>query len=156
MDYWGFPGGSECKASALQCGRPGFDSWVWKIPWRRKWQPTPVLLPGKSHRWRSLLGYVHGVRKELDMTEQLHFLSFSWIIIHLKADKVEASWVQGHILSLSYLLPQDYVSFLWLNVYYVLVIVLNVLYGFTLLNLSRKIGGSSRVFLKYSWFTILY
>ena len=33
----------------LQCGRPGFNPWVGKIHWRRKWQPTPVLLPGKSH-----------------------------------------------------------------------------------------------------------
>ena len=32
----------------------GFDPWVGKIPWRRKWQPTPVLLPGKSHGQRSL------------------------------------------------------------------------------------------------------
>ena len=32
----------------LQCGRPGFDRWVGKIPWRRAWQPTPVLLPGES------------------------------------------------------------------------------------------------------------
>ena len=31
----------------LQCGRPGFEPWVGKIPWRRKWQSTPVLLPGK-------------------------------------------------------------------------------------------------------------
>ena len=32
-----------------QCGRPRFDLWVGKIPWRRKWHPTPVLLPGKSY-----------------------------------------------------------------------------------------------------------
>ena len=32
----------------LQCGRPGFNSWVGKIPWRRAWQPTPVFLSGKS------------------------------------------------------------------------------------------------------------
>ena len=32
----------------LQCGRPGFGSWVGKIPWRRAWQPTPVFLPGVS------------------------------------------------------------------------------------------------------------
>ena len=32
----------------LQCGRPGFDPWVGKIPWRRAWQPTPVFLPGES------------------------------------------------------------------------------------------------------------
>ena len=40
-----------------QCGRPGFNPWVRKIPWRRKWQPTPVFLPGKFHGWRSLVGY---------------------------------------------------------------------------------------------------
>ena len=32
----------------LQCGRPGFDPWVGKIPCRRAWQPTPVFLPGES------------------------------------------------------------------------------------------------------------
>ena len=37
--------------------RPGFDSWVGKISWRRKWQPTLVFLSGKSHGWRSLVGY---------------------------------------------------------------------------------------------------
>ena len=37
--------------------RPVFNPWVGKIPWRRKWQPTPVFLPGKSHEQRSLVGY---------------------------------------------------------------------------------------------------
>ena len=46
--YLGFPAGSEGKVS-LQCRRPGFDPWDGKIPWRRKWQPTLVHLPGKSH-----------------------------------------------------------------------------------------------------------
>ena len=41
----------------LQCGRPGFSPWIGKISWRRRWQPTPVFLPGKFHRWRSLVGY---------------------------------------------------------------------------------------------------
>ena len=39
----------------------------------RKWQPTPVFLPGKSHGWRSPVGYSPGGRKELDTIEQLHF-----------------------------------------------------------------------------------
>ena len=55
--------------------RPGFDPWVRKIPWRRKWQPTPVLLPRKSHGQRSLVGYSLWGRKELDMTERLHSLT---------------------------------------------------------------------------------
>ena len=37
--------------------RHGFNSWVGKIPWSRKWQPTLVFLPGKSHGQRSLAGY---------------------------------------------------------------------------------------------------
>ena len=40
---------------------------------RRQWHPTPVLLPGKSHRWRSLVGYNPLGREELDTTEWLHF-----------------------------------------------------------------------------------
>ena len=44
------------KKSACQCNRCGFDPWL-KIPWRRKWQPTPVFLPGESHGQRSLVGY---------------------------------------------------------------------------------------------------
>ena len=55
----------------LQCRRPGFDSWVRKIPWRREWQPTPVFLPGESHGQRILGGYHPWGHKELDSTEQL-------------------------------------------------------------------------------------
>ena len=41
--------------------------------WRRQWQPTPVLLPGKSHGWRSLVGYSPWGREESDTTERLQF-----------------------------------------------------------------------------------
>ena len=41
------------------------------LPWNRKWQPTPVFLPGKTHGQRSLWATVHGVAEESDMTEQL-------------------------------------------------------------------------------------
>ena len=54
--------------------RRGLNPWVRKIPQRRKWQPTPVFLPGESHRQRSLAGYSPWGRKESDMTEQLLFL----------------------------------------------------------------------------------
>ena len=53
----------------------GFDPWIGKIPWRRKWHPTPVLLPGKSHGQRSLMDYSPWGCKESDTIEQLHFLS---------------------------------------------------------------------------------
>ena len=51
--------------------RHRFNSWLGKIPWRRKWQPTPVFLPGKFHGQRSLVGNSPWDVKESDMTEQL-------------------------------------------------------------------------------------
>ena len=54
---------STCKEGTQE---KSFNSWVGKIPWRRKWQPTPVFLPG-----RSLEGYSPWGHKELDTTEQL-------------------------------------------------------------------------------------
>ena len=69
-----FLDGSDGKAFCLQCGRPRFDPWVGKILWRRKWQPTPVLLPGKSHGQRSMVGYSPLDHKESDTTEWLHYL----------------------------------------------------------------------------------
>ena len=65
-----FPSGSDGKASVCNAED---NPWVGKIPWRRKWQPTPGFLPGKSHGLRSLVGYCPWGRKESDTTERLHF-----------------------------------------------------------------------------------
>ena len=73
-----FPDGSDGKASAYNAGNLG------SIPGSgrssRKWQPTPVFLPGKSHGRRSLVDYSQWGCKELDTTEQLHLLTlkYSW------------------------------------------------------------------------------
>ena len=56
---------SQCR----RCRRHGFSPWVGKIPWRKKWQPTPVFLPGESHKQRSLVAYSPWSRKESDVTE---------------------------------------------------------------------------------------
>ena len=69
IDYlqtFSFPGGKEY---ACQCRRCGFHPWVGKKPWRRKWQPTPVFLPGKSHGQSSLAGYSLWGHKESNMTQ---------------------------------------------------------------------------------------
>ena len=58
-----FPGGSDGKASCLQCGRPGFNPWVWKISWRKKWQPTPVFLPENPMDGGAWGATIHGVAK---------------------------------------------------------------------------------------------
>ena len=62
----GFPGGALVK------NRQGFSPWVRKVPWRRKWQPTPVFMPGKFHGQRNTVGYHPQHRKELDTTEHTH------------------------------------------------------------------------------------
>jgi len=49
--------------------RTRFNPWVRKIPWRRAWQPAPVLLPGESHEQRSLAVYSPWSCRELDTTE---------------------------------------------------------------------------------------
>ena len=55
--YGDFPGGSVGKESFCPCKRCGFHPWVRTFPWRRKWLPTPEILPGKSRGERSLAGY---------------------------------------------------------------------------------------------------
>ena len=60
------------KKNCPRYGRPGFDPWVGKMPWRRDWLPTPVSLPGEFHGQRSLVGYSPQGHKESD-TKRLHF-----------------------------------------------------------------------------------
>ena len=69
----GFPGGLVVKNLSANAGDIRglwiFSPWVGKIPWRRKWQPTPGFLPGKFHEQGSLAGYSPWGCKESDMTE---------------------------------------------------------------------------------------
>ena len=61
MFLMSFKGGATSKESACQCRRcrrHGFNPWVGKIPWSRKWQLIPGILPGKSHGQRSLMGHI--------------------------------------------------------------------------------------------------
>ena len=67
----GIPRGIYGKEYPSQCRTSQFNPWVGKIPWKRKRQPTPVFLPGKSHGQKSLTGYSPWGCKKLDMTEQL-------------------------------------------------------------------------------------
>ena len=74
-----FPGDSVAK------NPPGKQkTWVWSLgwedPWKRKWQSTPVFLPGKSHGQRSLVGYSPWGHKESDTTEATqHTNTQQWI-----------------------------------------------------------------------------
>ena len=80
----GFPGGTVVKNESLcQCRRCRFDPWVGKILWRRKWQPTPVFLLGKSFGQRSLLGYIPWAAKSwiwLNDRTCMHAWNFSFFL----------------------------------------------------------------------------
>ena len=69
---YGFPAGSDGKES-----NAGYASWIpglGRSPWRRKRQPTPVFLPGKSHGQTSLAGYSPRGSKKLDKTEHTQIM----------------------------------------------------------------------------------
>ena len=65
----------------LQCKRPGFNYWVGKISWRREWQPTPVIFPGKFHGKRSLVGYSLWGCRELDTAKWLALSLWSFCLL---------------------------------------------------------------------------
>ena len=76
MDYLGFPRWLSRKVSTCQYRRHrrrGFETWLQKIPWRRKWESTPIFLLGESHGQRSLGGLHRG----------LHRAGHDWACMHL-------------------------------------------------------------------------
>ena len=74
---WWFSG----KESICQCSRHRVYSWIRKIPWRRKWQPTPVFWPGKSFAHRTVAGYSlwghkrvrHNSASKWPLPQKVHF-----------------------------------------------------------------------------------
>ena len=90
------------KRIPCQCRRFRFYPWVRKIPWRRKRQPTPLFLPGKSHGQRSLVGYSPWSPKESDMTKPLSTHAFTRVARFQRALSVRQ-------LSLGHSLPTFFV-----------------------------------------------
>ena len=70
----GFPGGSDGRV-CLQCGRPVFDPWIGKIPWRGKWQPTPIFLLENPMDRGACQATVHGVAESTQLSD-FTFISF--------------------------------------------------------------------------------
>ena len=89
FELFEFPGGSDSRV-CLQCGRPSFYPLVGKIPWRRKWLPTPVFLPGESHGQRSLVGYSPWGCKESDMTEAIQHAYWMYFLV---CSCVDSFWI---------------------------------------------------------------
>ena len=79
---------SECQWR--RCRRCGFVPWVGKMPWSRKWQPTPVFLPGKLHGERTLAGHSPWGHQESDATEHARIHS---VWTHLDNTNSSLQWV---------------------------------------------------------------
>ena len=71
--------GKESACQYGRCKKGRFNPWVEKIPWRRKWQPTPVFLPGQSHGQRCLVGCTTWSHKELETTEHAHTCNSAYV-----------------------------------------------------------------------------
>ena len=91
LTRWGVPRRFSVKKSktkpACQCRRHRFNTWVKKIPWRRKWQPTPVFLHGKSHWQRGLVDYSPWTGKRVrhkTVTKQQQLTKRSWCLVRSK------------------------------------------------------------------------
>ena len=94
------------KESTCQSRRLKFDRWVRRIPWRGKWHPTPVSLPGKSHGQRSLVGYSlwrggGGGHKKTDMTWQLNIHEKAYFTLNGVASKTWSSFIHSFIRELT-------------------------------------------------------
>ena len=91
---WASPMALQVKnLQCRSCRSQGFDLWVSKIPWRRKWQPTPVFLPGESHGQRRLAGYNPWGREESDTTE--HICTMTTVLFSISSQ----FQVQWHLIS---------------------------------------------------------
>ena len=103
-----FPSGASCKESDCQWRRHKrlrFDPWVGKIPWRRKWQPTPIFLTGKFHGQRRLVGYSAWGCKELDTTEHMHRIQYKHTTYLIVQAVVDCIPLLKHTLHLSIYSP---------------------------------------------------
>ena len=79
--------------------RSRFDSWVGKMPWSRKWQPTPMFLPGKVHGHSSLMGWGPWGCKESDTTVQWN--QHHWQLMESLCKENGTGWMQLQAMACS-------------------------------------------------------
>ena len=88
----GFPGDSDSKDSACNAADPDSILGVGKIPWRREWLPTPVVLPGEFHGQRSLSSYSSWGHKESDVSERPTLSLF-----HAIKELISTTYLEGSL-----------------------------------------------------------
>ena len=100
----GLPRWLSGKESAFPWRRLGFDPWVAEIPWRRKWKPTPVFLPGESHEGGAWRLVVHGVSQSWEQASNGAW-SRTWL-----SDGTELNW-RGYTVSPQ--IDREFLLHLW-------------------------------------------
>ena len=136
----------------MQCRRyrrQGFDLWVGKIPWRRKWQPTPIFLPEKSNELRSPAGYSSKGHKESNTTKHAHHPLHNFNDINtFPAKQVLLFGLEHHLsfqtqnqLKLILISTHGYICSIWIKIGH--------LWGFSgssvIKNLPTNAGGAGSV-----------
>ena len=113
--YIGLPcAGQSVKHLPAMWERPGFNSWVEKLPWRRKEQPTSVFLPGESHRQRGLVGYSSWDLKRLTGLSSVQWLSCvqlfatPWTAASQAFLSITNSWSLLKLMSIESVMPYIY------------------------------------------------
>ena len=107
---WGFPGGTSDKELSCQCRRHkrrGSNPSMGKISWRRKWQPTPVFLPGVSMDRGAWWATVYGVSKSQTWLK--------WLRSHVILSREKRSRFQSKFSCVSILFSDTFESFVFIN-----------------------------------------
>ena len=89
------------KESTRQSRRLGFYRWFGKIPWSRKWQPTPVFLPGKSRGKRSLAGY----SPVSSVAQSYQLFATPWTAAQQASLSITSSWSLLKLMSIEWVMP---------------------------------------------------
>ena len=108
--FYGLPRWRSGSESACQCQslqRHGFDPWVGKIPWSRKRQPTPVLLPGQFHGQRGLAGYCPWCCKE-SYYVRLYWLAVAAIMVCNKSPQHSVAEDHNPLISQPWVLQDQW------------------------------------------------
>ena len=90
--HMGFPDDSVVKYLPTDAGDIKFDPWAGKISWRKKWQLSPVFLPGKSHGQRSLVGYSPRGSQRVGHDWAHHPYTHTFVLMLFTSTEPQTAW----------------------------------------------------------------
>ena len=130
------PGGSVVKNPSVMQERHGrslgWDQWIGKIPWRRKWQPMPVFLPGKSHGQRSLEAWGRRVGHDLETKTTTWLAGGAANLLNIELlmkTTVEVYLIYNVVLTTVIQHSYSFYIFVYINACFIILFSIRVYYG---------------------------